>query len=98
MTSEEELKTAISETAMMHSRYYNRSGCTPYQRAFGTLPRLPASLLSDDKIDKQLILDGGEDAMRRSWRIREEAGKAWLKWQDDTAVLGARRYRLVSWF
>ena len=86
VTSEEEFKTAISETSMMHNRYYNRSGYTPYQRAFGTLPRLPASLLSDDKIDKQLILESGEDAMKRAWRIREEAGKAWLKWQDDTAV------------
>ena len=28
VTSEEEFKTAISETSMMHNRYYNRSGYT----------------------------------------------------------------------
>ena len=69
-----------------HNRYYHRSGYTPYQRAFGILPRLPASLLSDDFIDKELILNGAGDEVKRSWEIREAAGNAWLRWQDNDAV------------
>ena len=85
-TTDEEVKAAISEVTVAHNRYYNRSGFTPYQRAFGTLPRMPASLLSDDAIDKQLILDAAGDSMKRAWKIREEATKAWLRWQDDESV------------
>ena len=85
-TTDTEVRAAIYEVVVAHNRFYNRSGFTPYQRAFGTLPRLPGSLLSDDQIDKQLILEGGGDSMQRSWQIREEAAKAWLRWQDDEAV------------
>ena len=85
-TTDEEVRAAIYEVVAAHNRYYNRSGFTPYQRAFGVLPRLPGSLLSDDVMDKQLVLEGGGDAMQRSWQIREEAAKSWLRWQDDEAV------------
>eukprot|EP00435_Cladocopium_sp_Y103_P023371 s61_g5.t1 len=85
-TTDEEVHVAISEVVVAHNRYYNRSGFTPYQRAFGTLPRMPATLLSDDTIDKQLILDAAGDTMKRAWKIREEAAKAWHRWQDDEAV------------
>ena len=81
-----EVRTAIAEVTSAHNRSYNRSGFTPYQRAFGTLPRLPGSLLSDDTIDKQLILESAGDSMKRSWQIREAAAKAWLRWQDDESV------------
>ena len=85
-TTEDELRLCIQEVVTAHNRYYNRSGFTPYQRAFGTLPRMPASLLSDDRIDKQLVLEGAGDSMKRAWAIREEAAKAWLRWQDDESV------------
>ena len=85
-TTEDELRLCIQEVVTAHNRYYNRSGFTPYQRAFGTLPRMPASLLSDDRIDKQLVLEGAGDSMKRAWAIREEASKAWLRWQDDESV------------
>ena len=41
-TTEEELKLTIQEVVTAHNRFYNRTGFTPYQRAFGTLPRMPA--------------------------------------------------------
>eukprot|EP00435_Cladocopium_sp_Y103_P075941 s33_g70.t1 len=85
-TTDEEVQAAISEVVVAHNRYYNRSGFTPYQRAIGTLPRMPATLLSDDAIDKQLILDAAGDPMKRAWKIREEAAKAWHRWQYDEAV------------
>ena len=81
-----EFTLAVYECVIAHNRYYHRSGYTPYQRAFGILPRLPASLLSDDFIDKELILNGAGDEVKRSWEIREAAGNAWLRWQDDDAV------------
>ena len=61
-------------------------GSPLYQRAFGTLDRLPSRLFSDDQIEKQLILEGGGDATQRPGQIREAASKAWLPWQDDEAV------------
>ena len=96
-TSDEEVRAAIYETTMFHNRTYSRGGFTPYQRAFGTLPRLPASLLSDHEVDKELILNSGEDSMRRAWQIREAAGRAWLKWQDDSAVKRALSTRTRTW-
>ena len=71
-TTIEEVRAAIYETAMAHNRYYNRAGFTPFQRAFGTLPRLPASLLSDHQIDKEMILESAGDSMQRAWQIREK--------------------------
>ena len=85
-TTDDEIRLCIAETTTAHNRYYNRSGFSPYQRAFGTNPRLPGSLLSDDKLDKMMMLESAGDEMKRAWTIREEAAKSWLKWQDDEAV------------
>ena len=81
-----EFTLAVYECVTAHNRYYHRSGYTPYQRAFGILPRLPASLLSDDYVDKEPLLQGAGDEVKRSWEIREAAGHAWLRWQDNDAV------------
>ena len=86
VTTPWEFTLAVYECVTAHNRYYHRSGYTPYQRAFGILPRLPASLLSDDYVDKELLLQGAGDEVKRSWEIREAAGHAWLRWQDNDAV------------
>ena len=90
-TTEEDVRTAIYETCAAHNRFYNRSGYSPAQRVFGQNPRLPASLLSDDKLDRDLMIDAASDSMKRAWQIREEAAKAWMKFQDDDAVRRALR-------
>ena len=91
--SEEDFLCAVAETSAAHNRYYNRSGFSPYQRAFGTMPRLPGSLLSDDALDRELVCASAGEPVKRAWEIREAAARAWHKQQDGEAVkraLGTR--------
>ena len=44
--SELEFALAVSETQIARNRYMNRAGFSPFQRVFGTTPRLPASMFS----------------------------------------------------
>ena len=87
--SEEDLQLAIVETTNAHNQYYNRSGYSPYQRVFGTSMRVPASLLSDDVIDRSFLAKPETDEMKRAQEIREAAGKAWMERQDWEAVTRA---------
>ncbi|CAJ1392757.1 unnamed protein product [Effrenium voratum] len=88
--TEEELQIAVASTQVARNRYYDRSGFSPYQRVFGYSPRLPAALLSDDYLDRELHLDQ-EDTMARSREIRDAAAKAWMRSQDNNAVRRADR-------
>ena len=83
--TEEELQIAVASTQVARNRYYDRSGFSPYQRVFGYSPRLPAALLSDDYLDRELHLDQ-EDTMARAREIRDAAAKAWMRSQDNNAV------------
>ncbi|CAE7779821.1 unnamed protein product, partial [Symbiodinium necroappetens] len=86
-----EMRMAISETVWTRNQHYDRSGFTPHQRVFGSTPRVPASLLTDDAIDTNLLLDGASDAWHRSLEIRAAARKAWMECQDRAAVQRAAR-------
>ena len=74
----DELKIAIAETLWTRNMYYDRSGYSPHQRVFGSTPRVPMSMLSDDMIDKELVLGGASDSMKRALDIRQKARKAWM--------------------
>jgi hypothetical protein len=65
--SELEFALAVSETQIARNRYMNRAGFSPFQRVFGTTPRLPASMLSDDYLDRDLVLSSGGVEVRRAW-------------------------------
>ena len=82
----QEMRIAIAETVWTRNQYYDRSGYSPHQRVFGSTPRVPASLLSDDAIDTNLLLDGASDAWNRSLEIRAAARRAWVQHQDRAAV------------
>ena len=84
--TEEDLKLAIVETVNAHNQYYNRSGFSPRQRVFGSSMRIPASLLSDDVIDRGFLTVPETDEMKRTQEVREAAGKAWMERQDWEAV------------
>ncbi len=84
--TEEDFLCAVAETSAAHNRYYNRSGYSPYQRAFGTMPRLPGSLLSDDALDRELVCASAGEPVKRAWEIREAAAKAWHQRQNEEAV------------
>ena len=89
--SELEFALAVSETQIARNRYMNRAGFSPFQRVFGTTPRLPASMLADDYLDRDLVLSSGGDEVRRAWEIRDAAASAWMKSQDSEAVRRALR-------
>lgn len=74
---------------MMHNRHYDRSGFSPHQRVFGSSLRLPASLLSDDYVDREFLTEPQTDYMLRTAKIREAAMKAWTEQQDFEAVTRA---------
>ena len=84
--TEEEFLLVLAETCAAHNRYYNRAGYSPYQRTFGVNPRLPASLLSDDALDRDLLREGAGDEVRRVWEIRDAAAAAWMRSQDTEAI------------
>ena len=84
--TEEEFPLVLAETCAAHNRYYNRAGYSPYQRTFGVNPRLPASLLSDDALDRDLLREGAGDEVRRVWEIRDAAAAAWMRSQDTEAI------------
>ena len=87
----EEMKIAISETLWTRNMYYDRSGYSPHQRVFGSTPRVPMSMLSDDMIDRELVLGGASDAMKRALDIRQQARKAWMEQQDQAAISRAAK-------
>ena len=89
--TEKDLQTAVAETCMHHNRYYDRSGFSPHQRVFGTSLRLPASLLSDDYIDKEFLAEDVSEDMQRTMEIRRAAAKAWNQHQDFEAVTRAAK-------
>ncbi|CAE7655781.1 GIP [Symbiodinium sp. CCMP2592] len=82
----QEMRLAISETVWTRNQYYDRSGYSPHQRVFGSSPRVPATLLSDDMIDSNLIVGGASDSWHRSQEIRAAARKAWMQQQHRAAV------------
>ncbi|CAE6964999.1 GIP [Symbiodinium sp. CCMP2592] len=86
VTTDRDYKIAVAETAMIHNMYYDRSGFSPQQRVFGTNLRVPASLLSDDYVDRDLLQEPQSDYMKRSAEIREAAAKAWMERQDFEAI------------
>ncbi|CAK8994237.1 unnamed protein product, partial [Durusdinium trenchii] len=63
-----------------------QAGFTPYQRAFGYSPRLPASLLSDDLLGPLLVSASATDDVQRSWQIRDMASQAWMRSLDEDSV------------
>ncbi|CAE8697324.1 unnamed protein product [Polarella glacialis] len=88
-----EYALALCETAAGRNRYYNRSGFSPNQRVFGHNVRLPASLISDDAFDQELLSSHADDEVKRAWEIRDLAQAAWLKHNDVEALHRATRAR-----
>lgn len=90
-TSQHEFDLCVKETQIARNRSFHRSGFSPYQRAFGLNPRLPASLASDDIINPVLLQDSASADIQRSWAIRDAAAQAWVKNQDQDAIRRAAK-------
>jgi len=89
----EEFSLAVASVVAAKNRLTDKSGFSPDQRVFGTQLRLPASLLSADKLDADFLRDQASDAVLRSWVIRDAAMASWIKNQDHDAATRAMRAR-----
>ena len=81
----EELPVALAEVVSTRNRYLDRYGFSPMQGVFGRNLRLPASLLSTDALNADLVEASAPDPIRRTWEIRDTAA-AWLRRQDVNAI------------
>ena len=84
--STEEMPLVIAEVVACRNRYMDRFGFSPMQRVFGKNLRLPASLLSTDALNRDLVQASAGDPIHRAWEIREIASQEWLRRQDQAAV------------
>ena len=82
----DEFLQCCKETCVARNRYFHRSGFSPYQRAFGYQPRMPASLTSDDALDPCLVAASATNDVQRAWDIRAAAAQAWLKSMDEETI------------
>ena len=81
-----ELKTALAEVVAARNRFMDRFGFSPMQRVFGKNLRLPASLLSTDALDRELVELSANEQIQRIWSIRDAAMTQWLRRQDRSAI------------
>ena len=93
LTSWAELKTLMYEVEASRNRFGNRSGFSPMQRQLGWSLRLPASMLSDDPLDPQLVVQSAGDEVRRMLQLRQVAQEAYIKSQSEVALSKARNSR-----
>ncbi|CAE7818610.1 RE1 [Symbiodinium sp. CCMP2592] len=79
VTSWQELKTMMYEVEAARNRFGNRSGFSPMQRQLGWSLRLPGSMISDDPLDPQLMVQSAGDEVRRLLQLRQAAQEAYIK-------------------
>eukprot|EP00969_Alexandrium_andersonii_P335489 14827391-Alexandrium_andersonii.AAC.1 len=60
---------------------------------FGSSLRLPATLLSDDPVDRVMLADDPSTEMARAMKVREEAQRALFRMSDARALSAAARAR-----
>ena len=72
-TTEAEYETLGELCCSIRNRYNNRSGFSPMQRVFGFTHRLPDSLLSDDPIDPEYLIQNPLQDFQRAEDLRRAA-------------------------
>ena len=93
---EEEMDEVLAQVVSAYNSMFDRHGFTPDQRVFGRSVRMPASLLADDRLNQELLMESAGDAIQRTWDIRSAARQAWLKKDDTAAVQRAKRVQTRS--
>ena len=84
-----EFEAAVADCCGARSRYCNRSGFSAHRRVFGSSLRLPGSLLSDDPIDRQLLIADPYTNFHRANEMRTAAQRALFKQNSERAVQAA---------
>ena len=91
----EEIQLVLDSVVGAKNRYYNRDGFSPYQLVFGSNPRLPQSLLSDDPAGlaglQDLFPHADEDRAAASFRRAHEVRQAGIE-----ALMGLDAKRRVA--
>ena len=75
----------------------SKAGFSPDQRSFVKNFRLPGHLLSDDKIDADLVGAAAGDDIRRLWDIQEAAARTCVSRRNKEACKAALTARLRGW-
>eukprot|EP00971_Amphidinium_carterae_P350419 6491535-Amphidinium_carterae.1 len=81
-----DLDCLVDACVVSKNRYSNRSGFSPQQRVFGTLHRLPGSLISDDDLNASLMSSNPEREYYRAARIRQAAATALMRLESRTRI------------
>ena len=89
----EEIDRLATEALEARNRYINRSGYSAHQRVYGKSLRLPASLMSDDPVDRELLTLAAGDDFQRSYDLRQAAHQGLVEQTDRRAVAAASRAR-----
>ena len=96
VTAKELIERVVPEAVAARNAFINRSGYSANQRVFGGSFRMPASLLSDDAVDRLLLSQSGASEFERSCEIRSAAQKALFKQSELQGVQGALKARSVD--
>ena len=83
----------IPEAVAARNAFINRSGFSANQRVFGGTFRMPATLLSDDAVDRLLLSQNGSTEFDRACEIRSAAQKALFRQSELHAVQAALKAR-----
>ncbi|MFM7982197.1 MAG: hypothetical protein ACKPKO_23045, partial [Candidatus Fonsibacter sp.] len=86
---EEEVDLVVTEVVDARNRFIIRSGFGAHQRVYGKSLRLPASLLSDDCVNRELLQLAVTDDYQRSHDIRQAAMQALVRHTDRRALAAA---------
>ena len=95
--NEAELEFMMTEVEAAKNRFFNRSGFSPVQRVLGLTPRLPGSLLSDDKYDPLLLASDADFDYQRAMAIRKAAQMAYMECDAKDKIGKATRARPRKW-
>ena len=85
---------ALDQTA---AAFRQTSGFSPDRRSLGKSVRLPGHLMSDDRVDADLLGAQASDPIRRRWDIHDAAARATVTRRNTTACKAALSARRRDW-
>ena len=81
----------VSHSVQARNRFYDRSGFTPSQRVFGSLPRYPHDMLSDDQLDAEVLALGVKKGFHRAHELWTAALEAFFKHSAHSKIACAMK-------
>ena len=97
VNSPEEYLLAAQVLVTQRNARVDRSGSSPDQRTFGRSIRLPGHMLSDDKVDADLLGAQASDPICRMWDLQDAASRACVTRRNVESCKRALRSRRRDW-